>query len=162
MSMAKQIILIKKWLCDRKYIKTSSNLASCDASNKNEIGNTNSKSSEFFFDNDMINQAVIDKVMDKNLCKKHQESEESKSREVCYSSEDFSPLLRKIYRKNMNRIKIAQLNINFIRNKLDLFVPAVVRSVNILSITETKIETSFPEGQFEIDGFTTPYRVDKD
>ena len=100
--------------------------------------------------------------MDKNLCKKHQESKESKSREVCYSSEDFSPLLRKIYRKNMNRIKIAQLNINFIRNKLDLFVPAVVGSVNILSITETKIETSFPEGQFEIDGFTTPYRVDKD
>ena len=62
----------------------------------------------------------------------------------------------------MNRIKIGQLNINFIRNKLDLFVPAVVRSVNILLITETKMVTSFPEGHFEIDGFTAPCRVDED
>ena len=100
--------------------------------------------------------------MDKNPCKIHQESEESKSREVSYSSEDFSSLLRDISRKNMNRIKIGQLNINSIRNKSNLLVPAVVRNLNILLITETKIDSSFPEGQFEIDGFTTPYRVDRD
>ena len=100
--------------------------------------------------------------MDKNACKIHQESEESKSREVSYSSEDFSSLLRDISRKNMNRIKIGQLNINSIRNKFDLLVPAVVRNLDILLITETKIDSSFPEGQFEIDGFTTPYRVDRD
>ena len=100
--------------------------------------------------------------MDKNPCKIHQESEESKSREVSYSSEDCSSLLRDISRKNMNRIKIGQLNINSIRNKFDMLVPAVVRNLDILLITETKIDSSFPEGQFEIDGFTTPYRVDRD
>ena len=99
--------------------------------------------------------------MDKNPCKIHQESEESKSREVSYSSEDFLSLLRDISRKNMNRIKIGQLNINSIRNKSNLLVPAVVRNLNILLITETKIDSSFPEGQFEIDAFTTPYRVDR-
>ena len=62
----------------------------------------------------------------------------------------------------MNRIKIGQLNINSIRNKFDLLVPAVVRNLDILLITETKIDSSFPESQFEIDGFTTPYRVDRD
>ena len=143
-------------------IESSSNtLASCAVSNKNETENTNSKNSEFCFDNDITNKANINKVMDKNPCKIHQESEESKSREVSYSSEDFSSLLRDISRKNMNRIKIGQLNINSIRNKSNLLVPAVVRNLNILLITETKIDSSFPEGQFEIDAFTTPYRVDR-
>ena len=62
----------------------------------------------------------------------------------------------------MNRIKIGQLNINSIRNKFDLLVPAVVKNLDILLITETKIDNSFPEAQFEIDGFTTRYRVDRD
>ena len=62
----------------------------------------------------------------------------------------------------MNRIKIGQLNINSIRNKFDLLVPTVVGNLDILLITETKIDSSFPEAQFEIDGFTTPYRVDRD
>ena len=62
----------------------------------------------------------------------------------------------------MNRIKVGQLNINSIRNKCDLLVPAVVRNLDILSISETKIDSSFPEAQLDIRGFTTPYRVDRD
>ena len=100
--------------------------------------------------------------MDGNQCKIHQEYEESKSREVSYSSEDFSPLFRGISRKNMNRIKIGLLNINSFRNKFDLLVPIVVRNLDILLITETKIDSCFSEAQFEIDDFTTPYRVDRD
>ena len=55
--------------------------------------------------------------MDENPCKISQESYEFKSREVSYSIEDFSSLLRGISRKNMNRIKIGQLNINSITNR---------------------------------------------
>ena len=87
---------------------------------------------------------------------------QDKSREVSYSSENFSSLLRDISRKNMNKIKIGQLNINSITNKFDLLIPAVVRNFYVLLTTETKIDSSFPEAQFEIDGFTTPYRVDRD
>ena len=100
--------------------------------------------------------------MDENPCKIHQESGESKSREVSYSSEGFSSLLRVISKKNMSRIKVGQLIIKSIRNKFDLLLPAVVRNLDILLITETNIDSSFPEAQFEIDGFTTPYRVDRD
>ena len=100
--------------------------------------------------------------MDENPCKIHQESGESKSREVSYSSEGFSSLLRVISKKNMSRIKVGQLSIKSIRNKFDLLLPAVVRNLDILLITETNIDSSFPEAQFEIDGFTTPYRVDRD
>ena len=42
----------------------------------------------------------------------------------------------------MNRMKIGQLNINSIRN---LLVPAVVRNLDVLLISETKIDTSFPK-----------------
>ena len=87
---------------------------------------------------------------------------QDKSREVSYSSENFSSLLRDISRKNMNKIKIGQLNINSITNKFDLLIPAVVRNFYVLLTTETKIDSSFPEAQFEIDGFTTPYRFDRD
>ena len=100
--------------------------------------------------------------MDKIQSKIHRESEESKSRKISYSGEDSSFLLRDISMKNMNRIKLDQLNINSIKKKFDLFVPAVVRNLYILLVTETKINSSFPEGQFEVDGFTTPYRVDRD
>ena len=62
----------------------------------------------------------------------------------------------------MNRMKIGQLSIISIKNKFDLLVPAVVRNLDILIVTETKIDSSFPEAQFEIDGFTIPYRVDRD
>ena len=38
----------------------------------------------------------------------------------------------------------------------------MVRILNILLIIETKIDSLFSKPQFEIDGFTTPYRVDRD
>ena len=81
--------------CNRKDIESSSNnLGNCDVTNKNNIENTNSKNSEFCIDKDITNKADINKVMDEESCKIHQESEESKSRDFSYSSEDFSSLLR--------------------------------------------------------------------
>ena len=32
---------------------------------------------------------------------------------------------------------------------------------DILVITETKLDESFPKGQFVLDGFSTPYRLDR-
>ena len=91
--------------CNRKDIESSSNvLASCDVSDKNDIENINNKKLEFCIDNETTNKADINKVIDGIPCKVHQESEESKSREVSYSNKDFSSMLRDISRKNMNRI----------------------------------------------------------
>ena len=149
--------------CNFKNIESSSNnLANYNASYKKDIDDINSKNSEFCSDNDITNKADTNKVMNENPCKIYQKNEESKSREVSYSSEDFSSLLRDISRKSMNRMKIGQLSIISIRNKFDQLVPAVVRNLDILIITETKTDSSFPEAQFEIDGFTTPYRNDTD
>ena len=61
----------------------------------------------------------------------------------------------------MNRIIIAQININSIRNKFDALVSGIRGNVDILTVSETKIDDSFPNRQFLIDGYTAPYRLDR-
>ena len=34
-------------------------------------------------------------------------------------------------------------------------------NIDILLVSETKIDDSFPNGNFLIDGFSTPYRLDR-
>ena len=48
---------------------------------------------------------------------------------------------------------IAQININSIRKKIETFL-------DILMISETKIDESFPLSHFMIDGFSMPNRHD--
>ena len=105
---------------------------------------------------------LLRNIRDKNSTRALQKCEETKSRKFNNSSKDFSSLLGDISSRNRNRIKIGHLNINFIRNKFDLLDPAVVENLHILLITKTKIDSSFPEAPFKIDGFTTIYRVDRD
>ena len=63
--------------------------------------------------------------------------------------------------QNPNRILIAHLNINSLRNKFEILKETVTNKVDILLISETKLDCSFPLNQFHIDGFTNPYRLDR-
>ena len=56
---------------------------------------------------------------------------------------------------------IAQININSIRNKFETLPSVVVYDINILIISETKIDESFPLSQFMIDELPMPYRRDR-
>ena len=51
------------------------------------------------------------------------------------------------------------MNINSIRNKFGK--EKIKGNVDVLMISETKINDSFPVGQFLIERFCTPYRVDR-
>ena len=62
---------------------------------------------------------------------------------------------------NLNRIVIPDININSIRNKFELLAEAVMENVDILIVTETKTDKSFPTSQFIIPSFTSPYRFDR-
>ena len=64
------------------------------------------------------------------------------------SYENFSSSLIKIKRENINRIAFAQININSIRNKFDMLSSAINGNINILVITETKIDNYFPTQKF--------------
>ena len=62
--------------------------------------------------------------------------------------------------QNPNRLIIAQLNINSLRNKFDSLVRMPHNNLEVLLISETKIDSSFPTAQFQIEGYKT-YRLDK-
>ena len=57
----------------------------------------------------------------------------------------------------MNRKIIGNLNTNLISNKFDQLKLFVQGKVNILIVTETKLDPTFPTSQFMIDGFSEPY-----
>ena len=90
------------------------------------------------------------------------ESEEYKSERIDISSDDPSfSSLKSVRRKNLRQILFAHLNINSLRNRFDALVDHIKRNVGILVISETKLDESFPEGQFEIPGFTSPFPRDR-
>ena len=60
-----------------------------------------------------------------------------------------------------DKLIITHLNINSIRNKSDFLSFMVENTADILLISETKLDDSFPSGQFKICGFSMPYRYDR-
>ena len=69
--------------------------------------------------------------------------------------------LKSIRIRNLNKIVKGHLNINSLRNKFDFLVTQVKGYIDILMISETKLDESFPIGQFLIDGYSVPFRFDK-
>ena len=61
----------------------------------------------------------------------------------------------------MNRLTIGHLNINSLRNKFDNLKLLVKNSLDVFMISKTKLDETFPEGQFLRYGFTPPYTMDK-
>ena len=57
---------------------------------------------------------------------------------------DENKSLRQFCELYTNKIKIAYININSIRKRLDLLSDQVEGNVDILMISETKIDKSFP------------------
>ena len=57
---------------------------------------------------------------------------------------------------------LVHLNINSIRNKFKLLNEQIKGIIDVLMISETKVDYSFPIGNLLIDGFSTPYRSDRD
>ena len=57
---------------------------------------------------------------------------------------NFKTKLKDIRITNLNRIVISHIHINAMRNKFELLVEAVVGNIDILVVTKTKIDKSFP------------------
>ena len=55
---------------------------------------------------------------------------------------------------------MSHIDINSIRNKLDSLFEFTYSLVNFLAVSETKLDSSFPTGQFSLPGFRTTYRKD--
>ena len=75
---------------------------------------------------------------------------------------DPNQKLSKLKKNNLGRLIIGHLNINSLRNKFEALKTMVKGKVDILMVSETKIDESFPMAQFSIEGFTNSFRQDRD
>ena len=69
---------------------------------------------------------------------------------------DLSGLI-KLRKENPNNLNIAYLNINSVREKIiSLREICLKSSIDILSVNETKLDASYPNTQFHIEGYQFP------
>ena len=69
--------------------------------------------------------------------------------------------MENIRRKNINRQIFEQLNINSLRSKFESLQHIMNKNIDVLLISEAKIDSSFPSVQFYLQCFATPYRLDR-
>ena len=67
-------------------------------------------------------------------------------------------ILKSIRQENINKLVFAHINIHSLRNRFELLVDQVKGNIDVLMISETKTDDSFPLGDFLIGGFSKPYR----
>ena len=77
------------------------------------------------------------------------------------NSQDDILVLKNLRDSYPNDIIISHLNINSIRNKFEMLSLPAAQYVDILMISETKLDSTFPLTQFLINGFSVPHRVDR-
>ena len=61
----------------------------------------------------------------------------------------------------MNKLIIAHLNINSLRNKFEFLISLIKDNTDFLMISETKLDQSFPTNQFMINGFSASFRLER-
>ena len=69
-------------------------------------------------------------------------------------------ILKNARLKHPKKVCLSHININSIRSKLDSLFEFTYGLVNFPAVSETKLDSSFPTGQFNLPGFRTPYRRD--
>ena len=71
--------------------------------------------------------------------------------------ENLTNNIRKHYSNNI----IAHVNINSLRNKFGILTNSVTKYIDILMISETKLDDTFPHALYNLEEFSNPYRLDR-
>ena len=58
------------------------------------------------------------------------------------------------------KLIVSHISRNSLRNKLDLLIGQIKGNIDILMISETKLDESFPISQFQIDRYDSIFRLD--
>ena len=75
--------------------------------------------------------------------------------------ESSHAILQQLKIQNSSRIILGHIIINSFRNKLEMLSFIVSGKMDILIISESKLDDSFPSAQLHINGFSLPYRYDR-
>ena len=86
---------------------------------------------------------------------------ESVSSETESGTNSAYDVLREIRVKNVNKVVIGSLNINSFASKFMQLREIIGKNLDILTIQETKLDPSFPSEQFALEGYSKPYRLDR-
>ena len=73
---------------------------------------------------------------------------------------DWVEQIQDLRKKHPKNVIISYLNINSIRNKFENIMDMIGNNIDVIIFGETKLDDSFPRGQFKIPGFKQPYRLD--
>ena len=76
--------------------------------------------------------------------------------------DDILHVVNNIKTKNLNNVVIGLLNVNSFSGKFDSFKTIISGKVDIMIIVETKLDDSYPTSQFSINGYSRPFRLDRD
>ena len=68
--------------------------------------------------------------------------------------------LKNVPISKINKLKLGYLNINSIKNKFDLCNKGIKGLIDVLMVTETKLDDSFPEGQSLVESIHSLFRFD--
>ena len=61
---------------------------------------------------------------------------------------------------NLNKVIVAHLNVKYFPDKLDaikIIIPSIIDMIS----SETKLDASYTASQFIIEGFSNPFRLDR-
>ena len=76
--------------------------------------------------------------------------------------QDANQIFTGIRLKNFNNTIIAYLNINSFVTNYAALKTNIPNNVDIMVVGETKLDDSYPTSQFNIAGYSHPFRLDKD
>ena len=63
--------------------------------------------------------------------------------------------------KNHNSLICVNFNINPVRNQFNLLSDIIKNKIDVLMISNTKLDSSFPKGQFQIHVYSEPYSLER-
>ena len=173
--------------CPETYLATpvASPISSAMTKGNEELGSgkilLNPCADPFFPKNDRKSQLCTQPEVDQKIYTKSEASEpisSSKRKRTQKSSKIPAPqntnmiiqlehetdpkeMLKGLKEKHRDRPVIAHININFLDPKFEPLQEIIKNNVDILLVSETKIDDSFPEGRFFIEGYKEPIRLDR-
>ena len=65
-------------------------------------------------------------------------------------------MLKNLKSKEVKKFIIGQININSLRNKFELLTEMVQVKTNLLMVSKTKLDSSFPDMQFYLKSCSKP------
>ena len=74
--------------------------------------------------------------------------------------ENFIDSLFNIRKHHSNKIIMAHININSLRNKFDMLTNSITEYIDMLMISENKLGDTFPHALYHLRDFSNPYRLD--